>query len=73
MVTDTPTEVLFMITYLHEGLLRRDSYYQELQPAQAHCHYLQTLFPEAQVELHHLALAEKPDLFQSRRSHFLEF
>ncbi len=72
MVTDTQTEALFMITYLHDGLLRRDSYYHELQPAQAHCAYLQSIFPDAQVKLHHLALAAKTDPFQSRRSHFLE-
>lgn len=49
-------EILFLITYFQDGLLRRDSYYHEADAAHKHFLYLQNLFPDAQVQLHAIAL-----------------
>ncbi|PKL74965.1 MAG: hypothetical protein CVV27_17820 [Candidatus Melainabacteria bacterium HGW-Melainabacteria-1] len=43
---------LFLITYLRDGLLRRDRWFHQPEEAQHHLSYLQQLFPDAGVKLH---------------------
>lgn len=62
------SESLFLITYMQDGLLRRDSYFHFADEAQQHCRYLQDLFPEAQVTLHEIAMQLAP----RERLQFLE-
>jgi hypothetical protein len=54
-----PQEQVFLITYHQNGLLMRDRYFEEAEPAHKHFAYLNRLFPEAQVELHILAIHQR--------------
>lgn len=54
MQSSLQIEPLFLITYVQDGLLRRDSYHEQAESAQRHCDYLQGLFPDAQVQLHEI-------------------
>lgn len=49
-------EQVFLITYQQNGLLMRDRFFEEAEPAQQHLNYLQRLFPESQVQLHVLSI-----------------
>ncbi|HEY9841727.1 MAG TPA: hypothetical protein V6D23_14785 [Candidatus Obscuribacterales bacterium] len=49
-------EELFLITYHQDGLLRRDSWFHQPEPAQRHFAYLQGLFPDSRVQLHVIPL-----------------
>ncbi|MGV3522806.1 MAG: hypothetical protein ACO1RX_01200 [Candidatus Sericytochromatia bacterium] len=57
----TSSEQLFLITYSQDGLVRRDSQFDEHGPALAHFQELQRRFPEAQVQLHSYPVTIRPE------------
>lgn len=69
-------EELFLITYQQNGLLRRDSWFHQLEAARHHFAYLRNLFPDAGVQLHVIPVAV-PALAEAAPAdgpwHFLEF
>lgn len=52
-------EQVFLITYQQNGLLMRDRFFEEAEPARQHLNYLQHLFPDSQVQLHVLSIHKR--------------
>lgn len=52
-------EQVFLITYQQNGLLMRDRFFEEAEPARQQLNYLQHLFPDSQVQLHVLSIHKR--------------
>ena len=47
---------VFLITYQREGLVHRDSWFEDYPQAKGHFDYLSHLFPESRVQLHSIPM-----------------
>lgn len=65
-------EELFLITYHQNGLMRRDSWFQQAEEAHRHFANLKALFPESGVQLHVIPF-DTPAISEPNPWHFLEF